>query len=200
MGAADKYALPERQAALLRSLARHSPADPKEARDILLIRRLVCQHSDIMSPRCQVGHITASALVIDCASGRILLHYHRKLSRWLQVGGHLEGEVEVAQAALREAREETGLPDLAFFPHAAAVPVDLDVHTIPAQPNMPAHLHLDFRYLLTTRQPQALAPQPGESLQFRWLTVQQALALDDALDSSLRRLLRKAQAAIAQLG
>ena len=193
MGAADKNVLPERQAALLRILDRHSPADPKEARDMQLIRRLVCQHSDIMSPRCQAGHITASALVIDCASGRVLLHYHRKLSRWLQVGGHLEGETDVAQAALREAREETGLLDLAFFPLAAVAPVDLDVHTIPAQPDMPAHLHLDFRYLLTTRQPHALAPERGESLQFRWLTVEQALALDDALDSSLRRLLRKAQ-------
>ncbi|MCY4145455.1 MAG: NUDIX hydrolase [Chloroflexi bacterium] len=186
--------------AILRILDGHSPADDKEARDIQRIRRLVCRRSDIMSPRCQAGHVTASALVIDCASGRVLLHWHRKLNRWLQVGGHLEAaESDPAQAALREAREETGLPDLAFCPPIPAAPVDLDVHMIPAQADMPTHLHLDFRYLLTTRQPHALRPERGESLRFRWLSVEQALAMGDALDASLRRLLRKAAAGLATL-
>ncbi|MCY4466152.1 MAG: NUDIX hydrolase [Chloroflexi bacterium] len=198
MGAAENGDLPGRLAAILRILARHSPADHKEARDIQLIKQLVCKHGDILSPRCQVGHITASALVIDCTSGRVLLHFHRKLRCWLQVGGHMENETDVAQAALREAREETGLPDLVFFPPAAG-PVDLDVHTIPAQPDMPAHLHLDFRYLMVTRQPRALAPEQGESARFRWLSVAEALAMGEALDSSLRRLLRKAGAILADL-
>ncbi|MCY3572994.1 MAG: NUDIX domain-containing protein [Chloroflexi bacterium] len=193
MGAAEPGQPPRRLAAILRLLDRHSPADAKEAHDIQRIRQLVHERHDILSARCQVGHITASALIIDCASGRILLHFHRKLKRWLQVGGHLEtGESDPALAALREAREETGLPDLVFCPQAA-MPLDIDVQNIPARADMPAHLHLDFRYLLATRHPQALAPEPGESAQFRWLTVQGTLAMGAALDSSLRRLLRKAE-------
>ena len=183
------------RAGILRILDSHATADDKESRDTAQIRRLVLAHDDILSRHCLPGHITASALVIDLESRRVLLHFHRKLRRWLQVGGHLNAdETDVAQAALREAREETGLPDLAFHPPGAAVPLDFDAHEIPPGDDMPTHLHLDFRYLLSTRQPQALSPQHGESTAFRWLRVDNALDMGGALDYGLRRLLRKARA------
>ena len=183
------------RARILRILDAHTAADTKESRDIAQIRSFVLAHEGILSRRCLPGHITASTLVIDLDTRRVLLHFHRKLRRWLQVGGHLNaGETDVAQAALREAREETGLPDLAFHPPGAAVPLDFDAHEIPPGSDMPAHLHLDFRYLLSTRQPQALNPQRCESTAFRWLRVDEALDMGGALDDGLRRLLRKARA------
>ena len=172
----------------------HQPADEKETRDIAFIKELIARHPNIISMNCEVGHITASALIVDARSNRTLLHFHKRLGRWLQVGGHAEYETDIAAVALREAREETGLTDLEFYPREApAVPIDYDVHSIPQQGDMPAHLHLDFRYLLLTRQPQALAPASGESTRFRWLTFDEALALEQEIDESLRRLLRKGQ-------
>ena len=171
----------------------HQPADDKEARDIQRIKRLIAAHPDILSVSCEIGHITASALVVDLSSGRALLHFHRRLGRWLQVGGHIEYETDIARAALREAREETGLPDLEHFPPGEApLPIDYDVHTIPQSGDFPQHFHLDFRYLLSTRRPDALAPAGGESTRFRWLSSADALDEGAVIDESLRRLLRKA--------
>ena len=188
-------------AEILRHLNAHCPADAAEVRDIQLIKRLIARHDDILSPRCRVAHITASALVVHPETRRVLLHFHRKLGRWLQVGGHVDAGETVAQAALREAREETGLPDLAFFPpQAPPLPFDYDAHDIPPRGGQPAHLHLDFRYLQATRLPQALHPAPGESARFRWLTAPAALSMGDALDAGLRRLVRKAQAAMPPPG
>ncbi len=190
-----RYQLDDALSAILRLLDAHRPADAKEARDIELIKRLMAEHPNIISQNCEVGHITASALVVDMESGRVLLHFHKRLKRWLQVGGHAEFETDFAQVALREAREETGLTDLSFYPPSRdAAPIDYDVHAIPQHGDTLAHLHLDFRYLLVTRKGADLAPAAGESTRFRWLRFEDALASGDEIDDSLKRLLRKARA------
>ena len=74
----------------------------------------------------------------------MLLTHHRKLGRWLQPGGHSDGEADTLAVALREAEEESGLPVRA---HDDAI-FDLDVHPIPALPGEPAHYHFDVRFLV----------------------------------------------------
>lgn len=195
-----RYQFQVERADIRRQLAAHEPADAAEAQAMRQILHLLAAHANIFNMNCEIGHITASAVIVDSASRRTLLHYHKRLGRWLQVGGHAEYETDFAQVALREAREETGLPDLAFFPpNQLPAPIDYDVHSIPARGELPQHLHLDFRYLLITRQPAALAPAAGESAQFRWLSFREALAMGAALDPALRRLLRKARDLMAEL-
>jgi 8-oxo-dGTP pyrophosphatase MutT (NUDIX family) len=120
-------------------------------------------HPDGMWKACHAGHVTASALVIDPERGRILLTLHKKLRMWLQMGGHCEAEdATPADAALREAREESGIArGLTLLPGG---PVRLDRH------HTPCAWHLDVQYA-------ALAPEGAteaisdESLDLRWFAV-----------------------------
>jgi 8-oxo-dGTP pyrophosphatase MutT (NUDIX family) len=129
------------------------------------------------------GHLTASALVVDAGFERALLTHHRKLDRWLQLGGHCDGDANLAHVALREAIEESGIPDLAVLP----VPIDLDVHAIPARGAEPEHFHYDTRFLV-------LAPAGAvevlseESHALRWIAPRELEALH--VDESVRRLFR----------
>src|SRR5579859_4895881 len=85
------------------------------------------------------GHFTGSAWLVSADGERVLLTHHRKLGRWLQLGGHADGDTDLAQVALREAEEESGLVGLAVEPE----PFDLDRHRIPARGTEPEHWHYD---------------------------------------------------------
>ncbi len=179
-------------AAVLRTVRAHPCADEAERTSAERMAAMIVAHPDIWSPTCEAGHVTGSALVVHGESGRVLLLWHRKLERWLQMGGHGEFEMSAAETALREAQEESGLPDLRFIPQALTpAPLDLDAHVIPASRGKPEHYHLDLRYLLATDHPNEIR-RNDESADLRWFTVAETGGLD--LDPGLRRLIHKAEA------
>ena len=91
------------------------------------------------------GHVTGSAWIIDDSTQYTLLTHHAKLNRWLQPGGHADGDENIINVAMREAREETGLTSLQLL---STTIFDIDIHTIPARNDFPEHLHYDIRILL----------------------------------------------------
>ena len=99
---------------LLDLLARYRAAHPDEAACADRIRALVETQRDCFERSCFPGHVTASAWLLSPDGKRFLLTHHRKLDRWLQLGGHADGDPDVAAVALREAREESGLAELRF--------------------------------------------------------------------------------------
>jgi len=113
-------------------------------------------------------HLTASALVVHPDSGKVLLRWHERQQAWLQVGGHGDpGESDPLAIALREAREETGLTDLAPWPDRQLR--HLAIVGVPAAGHEPAHEHADLRFVLATGAPAAArAEKPGAPL--RWLS------------------------------
>jgi 8-oxo-dGTP pyrophosphatase MutT (NUDIX family) len=189
-----RYHLQDAYQRIIDDLTQHVPADAKEAADVARIIDLIRKHPNIFNQNCEAGHITASALVIDLENDRLLLHHHKSLNRWLQLGGHADYETRPADVALRECSEESGLTDLVFFPNPDnPTLVDVDVHTIPRKDGWPEHLHLDFRYLLTTRKADELQAEQGESDKFMWLPVADIESMQGKVDASLMRFLRKAR-------
>jgi 8-oxo-dGTP pyrophosphatase MutT (NUDIX family) len=125
-------------------------ADEREEADRCTMLRLLEELEHPLSRDESYGHFTASAFVVEETGTRTCLVAHAKLGRLLQPGGHIEPtDLSAEAAALREAREETGLE---VEPHPTAPkPFDLDVHRIPDRPGEPSHWHLDVRFLLVGR-------------------------------------------------
>ncbi len=113
------------------------------------------------------GHITGSAFIISEDQTQTLLVHHAKLNRWLQPGGHADGDTDVVRVALREATEETGVIRLELLSPAI---YDLDIHPIPERKDFPAHDHYDIRFLLKASVTDTLIVSE-ESHDVRWVAL-----------------------------
>jgi ADP-ribose pyrophosphatase YjhB (NUDIX family) len=123
----------------------------------------VAAREDSCSRSCEAGHVTASAVLLDADGEHVLLTLHPRVGRWLQLGGHCEPEdVSLADAVLREAREESGIDGLKI----GSTPIHLDVHPITCSLGVPTR-HFDVRFAV--RAPVGAEPvRSDESDDLQW--------------------------------
>ena len=168
--------------ALLDRIPRASGIDP----GILAVFRDFARSSGACCLRSHpVGHFTGSAFVVSVDGRRTLLTHHRKLDRWLQPGGHADGDGDLRQVALKEAEEETGLSAL----EVGTEVFDLDRHWIPERKADPGHWHYDVRFVVQVTGDETFVVGE-ESNDLRWWPVED-VAADETLDPSLRRMAAK---------
>jgi 8-oxo-dGTP pyrophosphatase MutT (NUDIX family) len=171
-GRGPRRAPPRLAGVLAELLSAYRPADAAEEADVERVRALLAGGGDVWS-RAIPLHVTASALIVHPATGRVLLRWHERQHAWLQVGGHGDpGETDPVAVALREGEEETGLTDLAAWPgivHVVIVPVN-------AKGDEPAHEHADVRFVLATGTPEMARPEKPTA-PLRWVGVAEALEL-----------------------
>ena len=170
---------------LLDLLQRHEPRNDQEAASLRRIEAFVRRHADCFERSLLVGHITGSAWLVNQAGTHVLLTHHRKLDMWLQLGGHADGDADVLAVAMREAREESGIHEIAAV---APEVFDVDVHAIPERKGVPEHDHYDIRFLLTTAGSERTQVS-DESNELRWVAMDELDELD--VDASVRRMRAK---------
>jgi len=152
------------RAILLQSIQNHISSFPREeaykSRFLTLLKDQNCFLRSRLA-----GHLTASCWVLD-DSDRVLLMHHKKLDKWLQPGGHADGEEDLLNVAKKELQEETGLVNF----NVDAEIFDLDIHTIPLRKDIPEHLHYDVRFLFTAANPDEIQKN-HESIDLKWVSL-----------------------------
>ncbi len=156
----------------------------KEMKKFLDFSPKVFERSHLM------GHFTGSAMVVTEDFSRALLTHHVKLDKWLQLGGHADGDSDLARVALKEAEEESGLSDLELKKwQFDTAPFDFDIHEIPARKNELRHLHFDVRYLVVAKGD--LAPRvSAESKDLKWIPLNEIsfFTQEDSMIRQFRKL------------
>jgi 8-oxo-dGTP pyrophosphatase MutT (NUDIX family) len=182
--------------ALLRAQLLHLAArEPEDGERVRRFVGFIEAHPNCAERSLQIGHLTGSAWLVDPSGEHVLLTLHRKLDRWLQLGGHADGELNLARVALREASEESGLPELRLDDDpstrgkdGAPMPFALDDHRIPERPGEPEHTHFDLCYVV--RASAELTPVlNNESKELRWWPISDLL--QPGVEAFLSRMARR---------
>jgi 8-oxo-dGTP pyrophosphatase MutT (NUDIX family) len=180
---------------LLKSLLSY---DPRDERELSSLQRFIAFVEK--NPGCfdrelpasaepleisNIGHITGSAWLLNPGRSAVLFTHHKKLGKWLQPGGHADGDPDVLRVAVREAREESGIEKIE--PISQEI-FDLDVHAIPEHKGITAHYHYDIRYALQVTGDAAFKIS-DESIDLAWVAINEIP--NYSREESLLRMQRK---------
>ena len=170
---------------LLNLLANYTGFGEAEQAMVDRTAEFIQSHPDCFERTLLIGHVTGSAWIVNEAFTHVLLIHHFKLDRWLQPGGHCDGDGDVLNVALKEAGEETGLT---VKPTSDRI-FDVDIHQIPQRKDVPAHLHYDIRFLFTADMGQVLIMNQQETRDIKWVPTGEVVLLNDT--EGVMRMVRK---------
>jgi 8-oxo-dGTP pyrophosphatase MutT (NUDIX family) len=170
---------------LLTLLQEYIPEDHEDFSIEKEIAAFVRTHKNCFDRSLAVGHITASAWLLDHTETKALLMLHTKLGLWVQCGGHCDGNSDTLSVAIKEAKEESGL--MHIVPMSAKI-FDLDIHKIPKSTKEEEHLHYDIRFLLKAPFDEPLIKN-SESKALLWIDQEELLL--PTQEKSILRMMRK---------
>ena len=174
-----------RKKELLKQLDFYREQYPKERATVDKFIKFISEFDDCFERTQKFGHITGSGLVTDKSMKRVLLTHHKKLNKWLQLGGHADGNPNIIEVAQKEVIEDSGINDTSVADDNI---FDIDAHLIPARKKEPEHYHFDIRYLFLTNSNENYIIS-DESHDLKWIPVDQVR--DYNTDENIIRMIEK---------
>lgn len=170
---------------LLNLLHSYHPSNSDERESKKLMISFVNNNPECFERSLLSGHMTASAWLLNFDRSKVLLMHHAKLNKWVQLGGHCDGQTDILAVAIKEAQEESGVD--AIVPLLQEI-FDIDIHWIPEHKGTPAHWHYDVRFLLGVVHSDNIV-QNSESKELRWVGKDRSLLPTDSV--SITRMFDK---------
>lgn len=157
---------------ILKELEKFVPGDEIEAKELQIIKKFIKENPNALTRDNEVAHLTVSAWITNSTLDKVLMAYHNIYDSWSWLGGHVDGNNDLAQVAMCEAMEETGIKKLDFLTDTC-----ISVEILPVLAHhkngkvIAAHLHLNISYAFIADETQIIRPKLDENKAVKWIAV-----------------------------
>ena len=157
---------------LISQIENHTPCNEQEEVDKALLLHLLSEGADLTLRENLEAHLTASAWVVTPDREKVLMAYHNLYNSWAWLGGHADGDWDLARVARQEAEEESGITGLM---QVIDGPVSLEILPVFGHEKkgkyVPCHLHLNVTYLFEADPSLGLQMKPDENSGVAWISM-----------------------------
>ena len=166
--------------ALIDDIHAYRPVNEQEQADKLVILRALENDPNCFDRSAQ-AHMACSIWTVDPTLTQTLLVYHNIYDSWSWIGGHADGERDLAAVALRELSEETGMANAQLVDCGPGGVYSIEVLTVDGHVKrgeyVSSHLHLNVTYLAVADPREAVRMKPDENSGVRWAPIEDAVRL-----------------------
>lgn len=161
---------------LKEKIEKYIPYNEQEENDKKLMIKYISDFDNILTRQNEYGHFTSSAFVINKERTKILMIYHKIYNSWAWTGGHSDGDSNLLNVAIKEAKEETGIKNV--------VPIlpdiySLEIITVDGHEKrgkyISSHVHLNITYLLEADENEEIHIKEDENSGVKWFSVDEIL-------------------------
>lgn len=157
----------------LENIEKHIPLNELEQEDKIVFKQFISAFGDNLWTReNKVGHVTASAWVVNKERTKVLMAYHKIYDSFAWLGGHADGDRDLLHVALKETTEESGIKNIKVLSSDFSDIACLFVKAHKKKgKEVSAHLHFNVTYILEAGEQEALRIAEEENTAVRWLEI-----------------------------
>ena len=161
---------------LKESLEKFNPYNEQEEVERKIMLKYINDFDDVLTRQNEYGHFTSSAFVLNKERTKILMIYHKIYNSWAWVGGHSDGDSDLLYVAMKEAKEETGIKNVA--------PISKNIYSLELinvnghekrEKYVGSHVHLNVTYLLEADENEKIHIKEDENSGVKWVPIDKIL-------------------------
>lgn len=159
----------------INDIEKYIPKNEQEVNDKKIILDMIDNiGDDILTRNVEYAHITSSSMVFNENFTKVLMVYHNIYDSWSWTGGHADGEKDLYEVSLREAKEETGLKHLQPIPESKDI-ISLEILPVFSHYKrgkfVSSHLHLNVTYGFIASEKEKLIVKEDENKGVMWIDI-----------------------------
>ncbi len=179
---------------LTKQIKGYIPYNAQEQKDKDTMLEYINIFDDVLTRQNEFGHFTSSSWIVNKQRTKVLMIYHNIYNSWAWTGGHADGENNLLNVALKEAKEETGLSNIRPITDSIYTMEIICVNGhIKRNKYVSSHLHLNLTYLLEADENEKLKIKRDENSGVKWIDINKSIGIssEDWMKGIYKKIINK---------